>query len=199
MAAVYCALLHHPIRHRDGEIGTSAVTTLDVHDIARSACTFGLSGYFIVTPVLAQQQLVARILNHWDVGAGRRRMPERSEALRLCTVVGSVEEAARQIADKEGAAPRWIATAARSAQRQVHGFAEIRQQLQQREHPPQLLIFGTGHGLSDGVLDRADVLLEPIRGPGPYNHLSVRSAAAIIFDRLLAAARPTHIDGVEPP
>jgi hypothetical protein len=30
----------------------------------------------------------------------------------------------------------------------------------------------------------ADIILDPVRGIGPYNHLSVRSATAIILDRL---------------
>ena len=49
---------------------------------------------------------------------------------------------------------------------------------------PYLLIFGTGWGLTETVFSRADVVLEPVRGPGSYNHLSVRSAVAIILDRL---------------
>lgn len=195
MAPVYCALLHHPILHRDGQVGTSAVTTLDVHDIARSACTYGLSGYFIVSPIPAQQRLLARILGHWEAGAGRKRMPERSQALRLCTVASTVEEAARSIEMREGTAPQWIATTARAAGRPVQGFADMRAQIE-RQDRPQLLLLGTGHGLSPEVLDRADVLLEPIRGLGAYNHLSVRSAAAILFDRLLANSGPSCIDGV---
>jgi hypothetical protein len=34
-------------------------------------------------------------------------------------------------------------------------------------------------------MEQADYILEPIYGPGEYNHLSVRSAVAIILDRLL--------------
>jgi hypothetical protein len=50
-----------------------------------------------------------------------------------------------------------------------------------------VLVFGTGWGLTEEVLGRADDLLEPILGTGAYNHLSVRSAAAIILDRLRGA------------
>jgi tRNA (guanine37-N1)-methyltransferase len=52
-----------------------------------------------------------------------------------------------------------------------------------REERPFLLLFGTGHGLAQEVLERADLALPPIR-PGSYNHLSVRAACAIILDRL---------------
>ena len=50
---------------------------------------------------------------------------------------------------------------------------------------PFLLVFGTGWGLTEEMFDRADFALEPIKGAGDYNHLSVRAAAAIMLDRLL--------------
>ena len=53
---------------------------------------------------------------------------------------------------------------------------------------PVLLVLGTGWGLADEVTSTADVTLSPIESPRPdgYNHLSVRAAAAIFLDRLLA-------------
>jgi hypothetical protein len=51
---------------------------------------------------------------------------------------------------------------------------------------PYLLLLGTGWGLSDDCFEAADFILEPIAGAGTYNHLSVRSAAAILLDRLTA-------------
>ena len=50
---------------------------------------------------------------------------------------------------------------------------------------PYLLLFGTGWGLTDEVMDMSNYILEPIRGNTKYNHLSVRAAVAIILDRLL--------------
>ncbi len=47
-----------------------------------------------------------------------------------------------------------------------------------------LLLFGTAWGLADEVMDMADYLLDPVEGYTDYNHLSVRSAVAIILDRL---------------
>jgi hypothetical protein len=44
---------------------------------------------------------------------------------------------------------------------------------------------GTGWGLTEECFSAADFILEPIAGNGSYNHLSVRSAAAIMLDRLL--------------
>jgi hypothetical protein len=49
---------------------------------------------------------------------------------------------------------------------------------------PFLILFGTGWGLTQEVKDSSDYVLVPIEGKG-YNHLSVRSAVAIILDRLL--------------
>jgi hypothetical protein len=60
------------------------------------------------------------------------------------------------------------------------------------ESRPTLLLFGTGHGLSDRVLQRAEVFLEPIRGPSAFNHLSVRAAVAITLDRLFAWKSPAN-------
>ncbi len=52
-----------------------------------------------------------------------------------------------------------------------------------------LLVFGTGWGLADEVIQGADALLEPVRAREAtgYNHLSVRAACAIILDRLFGA------------
>jgi len=50
---------------------------------------------------------------------------------------------------------------------------------------PSLILFGTAWGITAGALNEADYILEPIKSYGTYNHLSVRTAAAIIFDRLL--------------
>jgi hypothetical protein len=55
----------------------------------------------------------------------------------------------------------------------------------------RLLLFGTGWGLADEVLEAADALLPPLAGPSGYNHLSVRAAAAIVLDRLLQVPSPT--------
>lgn len=188
MSAVYCALVHHPIRERDGRTATAAVTNIDVHDIARSSHTYGLSGMFVVTPIDAQRALVERIFAHWREGAGKRRMPHRSEALAICQHAESIAAVQARIETQHGCAPRLIATAARSdTPREVLSFEALRTQLAAADDAPWLLLFGTGHGLADEVLRMADVLLEPIRGRGDYNHLSVRAAAAIVFDRLFGA------------
>jgi hypothetical protein len=184
VSRVYCALVHYPVRDREGKVATAAITNIDVHDIARSAHSFGLAGMFVVSPIDAQRALTVRILEHWRIGAGKRRMPHRSEALAICQPAASIAEALQLVAAKEGAPARVIATAARSDTGPAPVvFAELAQRLRASDEP-WLILFGTGHGLSDEVLREADVLLEPIRGVADYNHLSVRAAAAIVFDRL---------------
>ena len=50
---------------------------------------------------------------------------------------------------------------------------------------PFMLLLGTGWGLTEECFEASDYILEPIAGAGTYNHLSVRSAAAIMLDRLI--------------
>jgi hypothetical protein len=49
-----------------------------------------------------------------------------------------------------------------------------------------LLLFGTGWGMTEELFNSADYVLEPIKGVGEYNHLSVRSAVSIYMDRLFS-------------
>ena len=46
MSPLDCALVHHPIKDREGEIIATAVTNLDVHDLARSSRVYGLKAYY---------------------------------------------------------------------------------------------------------------------------------------------------------
>lgn len=186
-APVYAALVHHPVRSREGAVITSAITNVDVHDIARSSRTYGLAGYFVVSPIAAQRVLVDRILEHWKTGAGARRVPERSKALSRCHPVESIDAARAAIEAETGAEPQLIVTEARPelATRAV-SFASMRETLA-RASRPSLILFGTAHGLHPDVIARADFVLAPIEGAADYNHLSVRAAAAITFDRLFGA------------
>jgi hypothetical protein len=77
---------------------------------------------------------------------------------------------------------RLIATSAASRKHPLK-FEDIRQKILKNEDA-YLLTFGTGWGIASEVIGQADFLLEPIKGPSDYNHLSVRSAVAISLDRL---------------
>jgi hypothetical protein len=179
------ALVHHPVLDGKGDVVTTAVTNLDVHDLARSARTYGCSDYFVVHPIAAQRELVERIRAHWTDGSSGKRIPDRREALTVLRIVDSLEAAIDALGGRV-AVEVWV-TAARALGTSVT-FRDARARLE-GEGKPVLLVFGTGWGLAQSVIDGADALLEPIRPVrGEYNHLSVRAACAIALDRLLGAS-----------
>jgi tRNA (guanine37-N1)-methyltransferase len=182
-AAIYLGLVHYPVKDREGNIVTTAVTNLDVHDLSRSSRSYGLSGYYVITPIEAQRELVGKILEHWVEGSGRKRVPERGVALSLCTPTESIDSAIAAIEAAHGRRPVLAVTAARLPPGLKPESPAVLRARMQASDRPWLLLFGTGHGLAPEVLTRADVALPPIR-PGVYNHLSVRAAGAIMLDRL---------------
>jgi hypothetical protein len=176
------ALVHYPVGNRNGEVIGSAVTNLDLHDIARAGRTFGVDSYYIVTPFTDQQQLVREIADHWLTGYGAGRNPARREALGLIRICSDLTGLYTEVTAKWGVRPTILATSAQVNERTVD-YASVRARINGGE--PILLLFGTGWGLTREVLDLADGLLPPINGAGDYNHLSVRSASSIVLDRLL--------------
>lgn len=178
------ALIHHPVVNKRAEIIGSAVTNLDLHDIARTARTYGVSQYFITTPYQDQQQLVRELLDHWQTGHGATYNPARREALRIVNLADSLEEVVTKLTERYGKRPLLVATSAILRDNSI-GYSELNKKIMQDE--PVLLLFGTAHGLAPEVLELTDVTLPPIRGGTEYNHLSVRSAASIIVDRLLGS------------
>jgi hypothetical protein len=178
------ALVHHPVLDAQGAVVTTAVTNLDVHDLARSARSYGCTDYFVAHPIAAQRELVTRIRDHWTTGSSGRRIPDRREALGLLRIVESLDAAIEALGGR--AAVEIWATAARQLGPTL-GFAEARAGLE-GEGRAVLLVFGTGWGLAPVVVAGADALLQPIRAVAePYNHLSVRAACAIALDRLCGA------------
>lgn len=180
---VYAALIHYPVYDKNGQVVTTAVTNMDIHDICRSGCTYGLAGFFVVTPVKALQKLAEKIVEHWETGYGSRYNSTRKEALALARICDSLDDAIIAVERETGEKPIVIATSARRGQKRA-SFTVLRDMLD-RETRPFLILFGTGWGLTETILLQSDHVLEPIEGRGDYNHLSVRSAAAIILDRLL--------------
>ena len=183
--SIFLGLLHYPVLNRLGEVGSTAVTNVDIHDLARAARTYGVQTFFIVTPIDLQQMLVGRVLKHWTEGPGAERLPTRSEALKRADVVDSLDTAIANIQRDTGQTPEIIVTGA-NLREGVQTFASVREHLQDSDRPA-LLLFGTGHGLAPGVIERADIRLPAIESPQEvqgYNHLSVRAAVVIILDRL---------------
>jgi len=178
---LYIGLVHHPIYDKRREVVATAITNFDIHDIARCARTFGVEGFFVITPLESQVQLAERIIRHWREGAGSAYNPTRKESFSLIRVSRSIDEAYREISDLWNKRARKVATGATPHPRSI-GFEVFRELLEDRE-TPFLILFGTGWGLTQEVQDSSDYVLAPIQGKG-YNHLSVRSAVAIILDRL---------------
>lgn len=183
--SLYLALLHHPVLDKNGRTVTSAVTNLDIHDLARSARTYGVAGFFVVTPVESLRTLARRIIEHWETGFGATYNTTRKEALSIVRLAPDLDGAILDVEKETGLRPRLVVTSARPAPEAV-SFADYRRRLA-ADANPHLLILGTGWGLAPAVLERADLRLAPIDGTGPYNHLSVRAAGAIILDRLRGA------------
>jgi hypothetical protein len=185
MADLYLALLHYPVYDKDYKVVTTSITNMDIHDIARSARTYGVKRYFVVTPTRTLRLLAEKILDHWEHGYGSTYNETRKDALSLVALAEDLDSTINAIRAETGESPRLVATSARSGERRT-SFAELRHQVE-TSSPPLLMILGTGWGLVKEIVDRADYILEPIQGVGNYNHLSVRAAAAILLDRLLGA------------
>lgn len=182
MPNLYVALIHYPVINKSGEKIAAAVTNLDLHDISRAAKTYGVKQFYVVTPLTDQRELVSRIASHWMQGAGASYNPNRRESMSLVRPVDSFDAVLDSIAAVEGEVPKTVVTSAKE-NRGCIGFEKLKEML--KSGSPHLLLFGTAWGLSEDFVSAADYVLEPVRGSKDYNHLSVRSAAAVILDRLV--------------
>jgi hypothetical protein len=179
---LYLGLVHHPIYDKRREVVATAITNFDIHDIARCAKTFGVGGFFIITPLESQVQLAERIIRHWVEGRGSVYNPTRKESLSLVRVSRTIDEADREISDLWQKKVKRVATGADPHPKNID--FRLLKKLLRNENTPFFILFGTGWGLTQEVKDSSDYVLAPIEGKG-YNHLPVRSAVAIILDRLL--------------
>ena len=177
------ALIHYPVYDKNRDVVATAVTNLDIHDIARSARTYGVSRYYIVTPVEEQRRLVEKIRLHWLEGWGATYNPKRKAALELLQTENSLDDAVRDIEMRTGQRPKLVVTGASGRENSV-SFSGLKSLMDAEPDQPFLLLLGTGWGLTEEFFDKSDYVLEPISGGGDYNHLSVRSAASIMLDRL---------------
>ena len=131
-----------------------------------------------------QQKIVHKLLNFWQTDVGIEYNSCRHEALKNVFVVSSLKEVLQTIEQDEQKKPVLLATSAqRSEKAQVITYHD--QCIVWSKEMPVLFVFGTARGLSAEIIEQCDYLLLPIEGFSDFNHLSVRSAAAIIFDRWL--------------
>ena len=181
----YIALVHYPVYNNRLTVITTAFTNLDVHDISRAGKTYGIKKFYLVQPNPEQQKLAERVLRHWTVGDGPAANKSRAEAMEFVEIKDSLGEAVSDIEKLEGRKPVIVVTDARPRSSMI-GYGELRDLMASEDSGSFLIVFGTGWGLTEEIMESADYTLKPISGYTGYNHLSVRSAAAIILDRLFS-------------
>ncbi len=187
---MFVALVHYPVYDKNGEIVATSITNHDIHDISRLTKTYSLGGYYMVTPLISQQELCRRIIRHWVDGFGSQYNHTRQQAFATTYLVNSLEDVLEPLSEQFGTRPFVVMTSAREyiaaeCGKPMLSFQEARQHVRDKRTTPHLLVLGTGYGVeSDCIRQHSDVVLEPIRGVADYNHLSVRSAAAIMVDRV---------------
>lgn len=178
----YIALLHSTVYDKKGRVTVTSIVNTDIHDIARCSRTFGIKRFYIVSPIDEQRLLAEKILGHWQSGFGSTYNPSRKEAFSIVDLRASLDEVLADIQRRTGREVRIIVTSAR-----LNGTCLTAADLMCRVRSGEnayLLVFGTGWGLAEEILMKAHFRLEPIEGPGEYNHLPVRAAVAILLDRL---------------
>lgn len=179
---LFVGLIHYPCYKKDGRVITTSLTPMDVHDIARSCMTYGILQYYVINPTPMMIHLANRISAFWNTDFGKTYNRTRTDALSIVTVHGFIEESLDDIEAKTGARPKLVATSAKPFDHSIS--YEAFRGLLHKDETPYFLLFGTGYGMIREFVQRCDYVLDPIQGPGDYNHLSVRSAAAISLDRL---------------
>lgn len=186
--AHYVALMHNEVYvgPEDKCVGNTSVTSIDIHDIARSSKSFGIKNYFVVTSLLDQQKIVGKLLSFWKEGPGFSYNKTRFDAVKSVFLKDNLESVLETIEKQEGEKPLIIVTSAKKyGKDNVITYHDQRRVWESGR--PILFLLGTGQGLSDRIMELADFVLIPVEGYFDYNHLSVRSAAAIIFDRWLGS------------
>jgi len=188
---LHLALLHYPVLGKTGEIIASAITNLDLHDIARASTTYDVQSYQVVIPLDDQRRIAQDICQHWTTGHGSRSNPDRKKSFERVNITSDLDAAKQHIMQSTNCPPLLIATTAQKIDDSL-SFEKCRQMVHSEK--PILLVFGTAWGLSKNFINQCDHVLEPVEAYREYNHLSVRSAVSIILDRLLGDFHNKKLD-----
>jgi tRNA (guanine37-N1)-methyltransferase len=156
------------------EIAT-AITNLDLHDLARVCLTYGINTLYIVHPNDAQLEFAKKITDHWLQGYGSEYNPIRKRAFEAITLVKDIEDVKR----RTGA--RMVGTSAKRSEGCI-SWADAKLLASASD---VCLVFGTGWGIAPRQLQALDAVIEPIEAGSGFNHLSVRSAVSIAVDRIV--------------
>ena len=179
---IFISLIHFPVKNIKNEIIKTSLTNLDIQDIARTAKTYGINKYFITHPIKEQRMLAEKVINFWDSENKRINENSKHEAIKNIIIKNSINDVIKEIKKICGKKPTIISTDAKRMKNMVD-YDLIRNKFLSNNEPI-LIVFGTGWGLTDDIINKSDYILKPIDGYNEYNHLSVRSAVAIILDKL---------------
>lgn len=172
---LHVALIHWPCMDKNGEEIATAVTNLDLHDLARVCLTYGINTLYIVHPNDAQLEFARKIMDHWLQGYGSMYNPIRKRAFEVIRLVKDIEEVKR----RTGA--RMVGTSAKKTDGCI-SWSDARKLASTSD---VCLMFGTGWGMAPRLLQSLDATIEPIEAEAGFNHLSVRSAVSIAVDRIV--------------
>ena len=178
MSEIYIALIHYPVKRKD-QVIASSITNMDIHDISRTALTYGLSGYFVVHPDEKQRKIANTLAGYWTNGDGKEINPDRSSAVSQVQIVDNLDTVKSEIFSKHGKAAIVFGTSAIKNPKNIP-LSDVKKMGKN----PILILFGTAGGIDEQLFDNIDYFIEPIDIGTGYNHLSVRSAVAIFVDRL---------------
>jgi len=168
------ALVHAPILNKAGGSSATSVSSIDVHDFARTCGFYNVSPVYIVHPAEGMQQFVKDIQGHWSTSKRGDLNQGRRDVLSQIKVISTLEEVL-QDADYQ----LWYTSAT-----PAEGGVLIQPHELGEKEGQHLLVFGTGHGLDVENMPDENGWLYSIEGIGKVRHLSVRAALAIYLDRL---------------
>jgi len=173
MSEIAVALVHYPVLNRHGHTMATAITSIDIHDFARSCAFYDIAPVYLVHPAAGMHALVHDITDYYQHGAGGTRNPARKEVLQAVCCVNSVQEILQQD-DYQ----LWYTSAT------APDDACVDPSMLLKIKGKHLIVFGTGWGLDVENMPKENGWLSPIEGVGKVRHLSVRAALAIYLDRL---------------
>lgn len=180
---IFLGLVHYPVYNKNGQIVCTSVTNFDIHDISRLCRTYDINKYYIITNTLSQIEYTNRIISFWKKEDSIGFNKDRNIAFENTIVIDSIENAMIDIEKITGKKVNLITTSAKKFDNSIS--YELMSKKIFNDDEVYFLIFGTGFGLTNEIMEKSTYILNPIRGNAKYNHLSVRSAVSIILDRLL--------------
>jgi hypothetical protein len=179
---VFIALLHYPVYNKHNEVVTTAIKNLDIHDIARVCASYNILKYFIVNPLEKMQNVANRIIGFWEEGLGSIYNEDRKESIEKIKLFSTLDDVIENIKKTSDLELKIVFTTAKTVDNYID-YPDLKALINKKEYN-YLILFGTGWGMTDEIMLNADYVLKPLQ-LNRYNHLSVRSAASIIIDRLL--------------